>query len=153
LLKGLAKRADLLNSESVKDALTRTDWSEAAAGRLGNPRLSSIGFRTLCLYKATMEYHRAKDTLHVPQLLGQKSIKNTLVYTHLVDFGSREYVCKMAKTVGDTKNLIEDGFEHVTDIEDIKLFRKRKSRARFAGARIPRQIILTCSRGFLRRGL
>jgi integrase len=29
LLKVLAKRADLLNSESVKEALTRTDWSEA----------------------------------------------------------------------------------------------------------------------------
>jgi len=29
LLKALAKRVDLLNPESVKEALTRTDWSEA----------------------------------------------------------------------------------------------------------------------------
>jgi site-specific recombinase XerD len=29
-----------------------------------------------------MEYHRAKDILHVMQLLGHKSIKNTLIYTH-----------------------------------------------------------------------
>ena len=97
-----------------------------AAKRLGNPRLSAISFRTLRHFKATMEYHRTKDILHVMQLLGHKSIKNTLVYTHLVDFGSDEYVCKIAKTVDDAKILIEDGFEYVTDIEGMKLFRKRK---------------------------
>jgi hypothetical protein len=60
------------------------------------------------------------------QLLGHKSIKNTLVYTHLVDFGSDEYVCKIAKTVDDAKVMVEDGFDYVTDIEGMKLFRKRK---------------------------
>jgi len=60
------------------------------------------------------------------QLLGHKSIKNTLVYTHLVDFGSNEYVCKAAKTVIEAKALIESGFDHVTDVEGMKLFRKRK---------------------------
>ena len=57
-----------------------------AAKRLGNPRLGAISFRTLRHFKATMEYHRTKDILHVMQLLGHKSIKNTLVYTHLVNF-------------------------------------------------------------------
>jgi integrase len=97
-----------------------------AAKRLGNPRLSAISFRTLRHFKATMEYHRTKDILHVMQLLGHKSIKNTLVYTHLVDFGSDEYVCKIAKTVDDAKVMVEDGFDYVTDIDGMKLFRKRK---------------------------
>jgi hypothetical protein len=60
------------------------------------------------------------------QLLGHKSIKNTLVYTHLVDFGGDEFVCKLARTVDESKELIENGFEYVTDFEAMKLFRKRK---------------------------
>jgi hypothetical protein len=60
------------------------------------------------------------------QLLGHKNIRNTLVYTHLVDFGSNEYACKIAKTVDDAKVMVEDGFDYVTDIEGMKLFRKRK---------------------------
>jgi integrase len=97
-----------------------------ASKRLGSPRLNAISFRTLRHFKATMEYNRTKDILHVMQLLGHKSFKNTLVYTHLVDFGSDEYVCKIAKTVDEAKILIEDGFEYVTDIESMKFFRKRK---------------------------
>jgi len=96
------------------------------ARRLQNPRLSGITFRTLRHFKATMEYHRTKDILHVMQLLGHKSIKNTLVYTHLVDFGGDDYVCKVARTVDEAKALVEGGFDYVTDIEDLKLFRKRK---------------------------
>jgi hypothetical protein len=73
-----------------------------------------------------MEYHRTKDIQHVMQLLGHKSIKNTLVYTHLIDFGGDEFVCKVAKNVGEAKTLVESGFDYVTDIESMKLFRKRK---------------------------
>ncbi len=96
------------------------------AKRLQNPRLNSISFRTLRHFKATTEYHRTRDILHVMQLLGHKNIRNTLVYTHLVSFESDDYVCRVAKTVDEAKALIEDSFEYVTDIEDIKLFRKRK---------------------------
>jgi integrase len=97
-----------------------------AAKRLGNPRLSAISFRTLRHFKATMEYHRTKDILHVMQLLGHKSIKNTLVYTHLVDCEGDEFVCKPAKSVDEAKALVESGFDYVTDVDSMKLFRKRK---------------------------
>jgi integrase len=36
-----------------------------AAKRLGNSRLNAITFRTLRHFKATVEYHRTKDILHV----------------------------------------------------------------------------------------
>jgi integrase len=96
------------------------------AKRLQNPRLDGITFRTFRHFKATMEYHRTKDILHVMQLLGHRSIKNTLVYTHLVDFGGDEFVCKAAKNVEEAKVLVETGFDYVTDIDCMKLFRKRK---------------------------
>jgi len=73
-----------------------------------------------------MEYHRTKDILHVMQLLGHKSIKNTLVYTHLVDFGGDEFVCKVAKSVDEAEALVESGFDYVTDVDGMRLFRKRK---------------------------
>jgi len=74
-----------------------------------------------------MEYHRTKDILHVMQLLGHKNIRNTLVYTHLVNFESDDdYVCKVVKSVEDAKALIETGFEFVTEFQDAKLFRRRE---------------------------
>jgi integrase len=96
------------------------------AKKLQNPRLRSISFKTLRHFKATMEYHRTKDILHVMQLLGHKNIRNTVVYAHLVNFEGDEYVCKVARTVEDAKNLVEDGFDYVTDVDGMKLFRKRK---------------------------
>jgi integrase len=96
------------------------------ATKLQNPRLEQITFKTLRHWKATTEYHRTKDILHVMQLLGHKNIQNTLVYTHLVNFGSEDYVCKIAKTIQEAKSLIEEGFEFVTAFQDAKLFRKRK---------------------------
>ena len=97
-----------------------------AAKRLGNPRLNAISFRTLRHFKATMEYHRTKDILYVMQLLGHKSIKNTLVYTHLVDFEGDEFVCKVARTVDEARTLIESGFDYVSELDGIQLYRKRK---------------------------
>ena len=60
------------------------------------------------------------------QLLGHKNIKNTLVYTQLIDFKKDDYACRVAKTVEQAKELIEAGFEFVCDFEGNGLFRKRK---------------------------
>ena len=74
-----------------------------------------------------MEYHRTKDILYVQRLLGHKNINNTLVYTHLVQFEPEDnFTCRVANTIDDAKNLIEAGFDYVCDINDAKLFRKRK---------------------------
>jgi integrase len=49
--------------------------------KLQNPRLEQISFRTLRHYKATMEYHRTKDILHVMRLLGHRNIGNLFFST------------------------------------------------------------------------
>ena len=64
--------------------------------------------------------------MYVMQLLGHKSIKNTLVYTHLVNFEGDEFVSKLARNVEEAKGLVEGGFDYVTDMDGTKLFRKRK---------------------------
>jgi len=46
-----------------------------------------------------MEYHKTKDILYVMRLLGHKNIKNTLIYTQLIEFEEDDgFVCKVAKT-------------------------------------------------------
>ena len=96
------------------------------AEKLKNPRILRITFLTLRHFKATMEYHKTKDLLHVMRILGHKNIKNTLVYTHLVNFQDDEYVSKVAWTLEEGCKLVEAGFEYVTEIESGKIFRKRK---------------------------
>jgi len=97
------------------------------AYKLGNPRILKISFHTLRHWKATMEYHKTKDILHVMQVLGHRNIKNTLIYTQLVKgVEEDEYVCRVAKTVEQASELIEAGFDYVCEIDGVKLFRKRK---------------------------
>ena len=116
------------HEESSLENFCRTFYKirKRTAERLQNPRLLKIGPRTLRHFKATIEYARTKDILYVMNLLGHKSIKNTLVYTHLIDLRSDEFACKVARTVDEATKLIESGFEYVTDLEGLKLFRKRK---------------------------
>jgi len=60
-------------------------------------------------------------------LLGHKSIKNTLIYTQLIEFDDNDqFVCKVTKTVNEASDLTESGFEFVCAMDDAKLFRKRK---------------------------
>jgi hypothetical protein len=73
-----------------------------------------------------MEYHKTKDILHVMQILGHRSINNTLIYTHLVNSKEDDYTAKVAHSEQEVCQLIEAGFEFVCDYEDNKVFRKRK---------------------------
>jgi len=65
------------------------------AKKLENPRLRSINLKTFRHWKATCEYHKTKDILHVKQLLGHVNIMNTLVYTYLVHFDVAEFYFQM----------------------------------------------------------
>lgn len=60
------------------------------------------------------------------KVLGHKNINNTLIYTQLVDFRDDDYVVKVAENVEEDKELIEAGFEYVTDRDCLKIYRKRK---------------------------
>jgi len=59
--------------------------------------------------------------------MGHKKIETTLLYTQLVHFNEEdEYTCKTATNITEATQLIENGFEYITEIDGIKLFRKRK---------------------------
>jgi len=73
-----------------------------------------------------MLYHRTRDILYVEEQLGHRRLESTLIYTHLIDFKDEEYIVRVTKTVKEACQLIEAGFEYVTEMESVKLFRKRK---------------------------
>jgi integrase len=97
------------------------------ANKLKAPELRQIRLYDLRHFYATMLYHRTKDILLVKEKLGHRNINNTLIYTHLVDFNENDaFYSATAKTVDEAKKLIESGFDYVTEIDGVKLFRKRK---------------------------
>ena len=61
----------LVSMETFRRIYASQRWRTAQ--KLQNPRMERITFKTLRHFKATMEYHRTKDILHVMQLLGHKS--------------------------------------------------------------------------------
>jgi hypothetical protein len=95
---------------------------------VAGPRGCAYLFKRISIEKVGPQwnYQRTKDILYVMRMLGHKSIQNTLVYTQMVEFKNEEYVSATASTIEDAKKLVEAGFEYVTEIEGVKLFRKRK---------------------------
>ena len=59
--------------------------------------------------------------------MGHKKIETTLIYTQLLHLNEEdEYTCKVAQTVEQATTLVENGFQYVTEMDGLKLFRKRK---------------------------
>jgi len=77
-------------------------------------------------WKATAEFAKTHNLLHVQQILGHRSLLNTQLYIQLVNTESDDYNSATAKNVEDASKLVEAGFEYVCDYDGIKLFRKRK---------------------------
>jgi integrase len=96
---------------------------------LQNPRLRQIHFHSFRHWKATTEYQKTRDILHVKTLLGHKRVDNTLKYIRYaegLEEQDDEWNCRVAKTIDEATNLVESGFEYVTEMDGVKLFRKRK---------------------------
>ena len=99
------------------------------ARKLGNPRILQIHLHTLRHFFGTMQYHFTKDIIHVQQLLGHRDIKSTMLYIQLEQAlfqTSDEFHAAVANTVEEACKLVEAGFEYVTEIHGVKIFRKRK---------------------------
>ena len=99
---------------------------QRTATKLQRPELIKITMYSFRHFFATQLYYKTKDILLVKEKLGHKRLENTLIYTHLINFRDEEYTVKAVSSVNDACKLIESGFEYVTEMEDIKLFRKRK---------------------------
>jgi len=63
-------------------------------------------------------------------ILGHRNIKNKLFYIQLAEVifkeASDQFTARVAKTVDETCELIEVGFDYVCEVDGVKHFRKRK---------------------------
>ena len=95
-------------------------------------KLNDFSFKTIRLYDfrhyfATRLYARTRDILLVKQQMGHKKIETTMIYTQLLHFNEEEeYTCKTAKDINEVSQLVENGFEYITEMDGLKVFRKRK---------------------------
>ena len=112
------------NTDTVSHIFIRT--RNRLAKRLCEPQLKKFRLYDLRHYYATMLYHRTKDILLVKEKLGHRRLETTLIYTHLIDFRDEEFTVRAVETVEQATKLIESGFEYVTEMGEVKLFRKPK---------------------------
>ena len=96
------------------------------AKKLNKPSLKTIRLYDFRHYFASTLYAKTRDILLVKQQLGHKKIETTLIYTQLLNLNDDEWTCKTATNIKDATQLIENGFEYITEIDGFKLFRKRK---------------------------
>lgn len=102
-------------------------YRNKTADKLQDPAIKSIRLYDLRHYFATMTYHKTRDILFTKQQMGHRKIETTLIYTQLLQFDKDDnYTCKVAQNVEQATELIENGFEYVTEMNGLKLFRKRK---------------------------
>ena len=94
--------------------------------KLQRPNLHRISLYSFRHFFGTMTYHKTKDILYTKEKMGHRRLENTLVYTHLVNFRSDEFTARVAETIEEACKLVEAGFQYVTEIDNAKIFRKRK---------------------------
>jgi integrase len=96
------------------------------AKKLNDPTIKTIRLYDFRHYFATMLYHKTKDILYVKQQMGHKRIDTTLIYTQLLNLNEDEWTCKTATNIKEDQELLEAGFEYITERDGLKLYRKRK---------------------------
>ena len=108
----------------LRDARKRT------AHKLVNPRIAKIHYHLIRHWYATLLYHKTRDTHYVAQMLGHKHTMTTEIYINMekmaFNITSNEYTVKVAATIEEACQLLEVGFEYVTEIDGKKLFRQLK---------------------------
>jgi len=98
------------------------------ATNLQQPQLNNIPMKNLRNYSGAQLYYKFKDPIQVMRHLRHKKLETTMHYIRGITINNNEedYVCKTATNIKEATQLIENGFEYITEKDNIMLFRKRK---------------------------
>jgi integrase len=106
-----------------------TKYRKLAYKKFRDPELLKIRLYDLRHWYGTTQYIQTRDIFHVKYLMGHRNIESTLHYMHiakgLVNY-SDDYHVKVASSLEEYMELLETGFEYVSDYDDKKILRKRK---------------------------
>jgi integrase len=110
---------------------TLVELRKRVANKTGDKRLLKIHFHTFRHWKATMEYHKTKDIIHVKTLLGHKAITSTMIYINIESAlwlqATDDWTSKVSHNIEEEQKLIEAGFQLVRSInETTAIYKKRK---------------------------
>lgn len=98
----------------------------ALAEKLKDPTLKTIRLYDLRHYFCTKKLNDIGNPYTVMVLMGHTKLETTQRYMHLLNLNDDEWTCTGATTAKEATQLIEAGFQYVTTIEGIQLFKKRK---------------------------
>ena len=97
------------------------------ADNLKQPELKKIPMKNLRNYSGAKLYNKLKDPIAVMRHLRHKKLETTMHYIRAITIGGEEeYTCKTATNVKEATELIKNGFQYITEIDGLKLFRKRR---------------------------
>jgi integrase len=126
------KNNKVFNITTKGARMTFTQLRKRLSKKLSNPRLLKIHLHTFRHWKATTEYHKTKDIMHVASILGHKDIRSTqnyivienALYSNTFD---DEWTHKVCHSLEEEGKLINAGFELVRAVnETTTIYRKRK---------------------------
>lgn len=130
MLKALPNKYDpyVFNPTSVAMRQALQIARNSLAAIMHNPRFKQVHLHTFRHWKATMEYHKTKDLLHVMRMLGHRNVNSTLIYTKLLDFEDDEWNVRRPQTSKEEDELTKANFEYVRydNKEACPIYRKRK---------------------------
>jgi integrase len=96
------------------------------ATKLKDPSIHTIRLYDLRHYFCTKKLNDIQNPYNVMVLMGHKKLTTTQKYMHLLNLNDDEWTCTGTTTTKEAMKLIEAGFQYVTTIEGIQLFKKRK---------------------------
>jgi Phage integrase family len=96
------------------------------AEELNDPTIRTIRLYDLRHYFCTKKLYELQNPYTVMHLMGHKKLTTTQKYMHLLSLTEDEWECQGAETKQQAIQLIEAGFQFVTTIEGVQLFKKRK---------------------------
>jgi len=96
------------------------------AKELNDPSIATIRLYDFRHYFCTKKLNDINNPYTVMILMGHKKLTTTQRYMHLINTENDEWECSGATTKEQAIKLIEAGFQYVTTIEGVQLFKKRK---------------------------
>jgi hypothetical protein len=97
---------------------TWTKYRKLAYQKFRDPELLKSRLYDLRHWYGTTQYIKTRDIFHVKYLMGHRNIESTLHYMHiakgLVNY-SEDYSVKVASTLNEYIDLLENGFTYISD--------------------------------------
>jgi integrase len=102
------------------------DMRNKLSERIKDPSIRTIRLYDLRHYFCTKKLNDIQNPYIVMVLMGHTKLTTTQRYMHYLNLNDDEWTCTGATTAKEATKLIEAGFQYVTTIEGIQLFKKRK---------------------------